>query len=125
GVPYRFFSAGLWDGRGVSMSALSTTTAVLAGFFACAAIHYAVHWWLSRHERVFLVFSVQCALYAPCCLAINAFFQARTIPDSEAALGRFVTLGVIIHILLLHLYAELAGRRDRAFRALVSAVLGV
>ena len=106
------------------MSALSTTNALLAGFFACAAIHYAVHWWLSRHERVLLVFSVQCTLYTVFCLAINAFFRARTISDSQAALDRFVTLGVIIHILLLQLYADLGGRRDGTFRALVSGVLG-
>jgi signal transduction histidine kinase/CheY-like chemotaxis protein len=106
------------------MGAINAMNICLTGFFACAAIHYAVHWWLSRHERVFLVFSIQCALYAVFCPTINAFFQARTIPDSQAALDRFVTLGVIIHVLLLHLYAELAGRRDRSFRALVSGVLG-
>jgi PAS domain S-box-containing protein len=98
--------------------------AVLAGFFACAAIHYAVHWWLSRNERVFLVFSVQCALYSVFCVAISAFFRATTIPDAQAALDRFVTLGVLIHILLLHLYADLGNRRDRVFRGLVTAVLG-
>jgi signal transduction histidine kinase/CheY-like chemotaxis protein len=106
------------------MGALLTTNVWLAGFFACAAIHYTVHWWLSRHERVLLVFSIQCALYALFCPAINAFFRARTIADSQTALNRFVTLGVIIHILLVHLYAELGGRRDRGFRALVSGVLG-
>ena len=106
------------------MDTLITVNAVLAGFFACAAIHYAVHWWLSRHERVFLVFSVQCAVYTVFCLAISAFFRATTIPDAQVTLDRFVTLGVIIHVLLLHLYAELGGRRDRAFRALVTGVLG-
>jgi signal transduction histidine kinase len=106
------------------MGTLVTVNAVLAGFFACAAIHYTVHWSLSRHERVFLVFAIQCALYTVFCLAINAFFQARTIPDSQATLDRFVTLGVIIHVLLLHLYADLGGRRDGTFRALVSGVLG-
>ena len=105
------------------MDTLVTVNAVLAGFFAFAAIHYAVHWWLSRHERVLLVFAVQCAAYAVFCLAINAFFRATTIPDSQAALDRFITLGVIIHVLLLHLYADLGGRRDRAFRALVTGVL--
>ena len=62
------------------MDTLVTVNAVLAGFFACAAIHYAVHWWLSRHERVLLVFSVQCALYAVFCLAISAFFRATDDP---------------------------------------------
>ena len=106
------------------MDKLITVNAVLAGFFACAGIHYAVHWWLSRHERVLLVFSVQCALYTVFCLAISSFFRARTIPDSQVTLDRFVTLGVIIHVLLLQLYADLGGRRDRAFRVLVTGVLG-
>jgi signal transduction histidine kinase/CheY-like chemotaxis protein len=106
------------------MGALVTMNVWLAGFFACAAIHYALHWWLSRHERVLLVFAVECALYALFCFAINAFFRARTIPESQATLGTFVTLGVIIHLLLVHLYAGLGGRRDRAFRAVVSGVLG-
>ena len=105
------------------MDKLITVNAALAGFFACAAIHYAVHWWLSRHERVLLVFSVQCALYTVFCLAISAFFRATTIPNAQATLDRFVTLGVIVHILLLHLYADLGGRRDRRFRALVTGVL--
>ena len=106
------------------MDKLITVNAALAGFFACAAIHYAVHWSLSRHERVLLVFSVQCALYTVFCLAISAFFRAKTILEAQSTLDRFVTLGVIIHILLLHLYAGLGGRRDRAFRALVTGVLG-
>ena len=76
------------------MDTLTTANAVLAGFFACAAIHYAVHWWLSRNERVLLVFSVQCALYTVFCLAISSFFRATTIPDCQATLDRFVTLGV-------------------------------
>ncbi len=105
------------------MDKMITVNAVLAGFFACAAIHYAVHWWLSRHERVLLGFSIQCALYSVFCVAISAFFRATTIPDAQATLDRFVTLGLIIHILLLHLYAELGHRRDRFFRALVTAVL--
>jgi len=98
---------------------LVTVNAVLAGFFAFAAIHYAVQWGLSRHERILLVFSVQCALYAAFSLAISSFFRARTIPDAQATLDRFVTLGVIVHALILQFYAELGGRRDRAFRALV------
>src|SRR4249920_76774 len=106
------------------MDTLSSVNAALAGFFACAAIHYAFHWWPSRDERVLLVFSIQCAMYTIFCLTIAAYFRARTIPDSQAMLDRFVTLGVIVHILLLHLYADLGGRRDRALRALFSGVLG-
>jgi PAS domain S-box-containing protein len=104
---------------------LTTVNAVLGGFFACAAITYAVHWWFSRHERVLLVFWVQCALYAVFCMVITSFFRARTIPEAQANLDRVITLGLIIHILLLHLYADLGGRRDRAFRAFVTGGLAL
>ena len=105
------------------MDTLITVNAGLAGFFAFAAIHYAVHWWLSRHERVLLVFSVQCAVYAVLCLAIISFFRATTIPDAQATLDRVITIGVILHVVLLQFYADLGGRRDRAFRALVTGAL--
>jgi PAS domain S-box-containing protein len=107
---------------------LISVNAVLAGFFAFAAIHYAVHWWFSRYERVFLVFSIQCALYTTFCLARMAFERATTIPDIQTALGRVMTLGPVIHIVLLQFFVCVSGRRDRAFRLLVTTafvVLGV
>ena len=70
------------------------------------------------------MFSVQCALYSIFCPLQSAFFRATTIPDAQVTLNRFMTLGVIIHILLLHLYADLGNRRDRAFRGFVTGVLG-
>jgi PAS domain S-box-containing protein len=105
------------------LATLSGVHACLAGFFACAAIHYAIQWWFSRNERVFLVFSVQCALYTAFCVAIVGFFSARTISDIQAALDRFVTLGVLVHAVVLKFYAYLGNRRDRAFHALVTGLL--
>jgi signal transduction histidine kinase/CheY-like chemotaxis protein len=105
------------------MDRLITVNAILAGFFACAAIHFAVHWWLSRHERVLLVFSVQCATYTVFCLAITSFFRARTIPESQAALDWLMTVAMLCHALLLQFFADLGGRRDRVFRALVTGLL--
>ena len=103
----------------------SSINAWLSGFFACLALHYAVHWWLSRHERVFLVFSIQCAMYTVFCLMIGSFFRATTVPDAQATLDHFVTIGVMIHVVLLQVYAEIGGRRDRAFRTLVMGALTV
>jgi len=91
--------------------------------FAFAAIHYAVQWSLSRSERVLLVFSIQCAMYTVFSVAIVAFFRARTVADAQTALGRFVTIGVLTHAVILQLYARLGERRDRAFRALVTGAL--
>jgi PAS domain S-box-containing protein len=107
------------------LDTLVTVNAVLAGVFAFAAIHYAVHWWLSRHERVLLVFSVQCGLFALLGLAMNSFFRATTVADSQAALDRVMTLGGVLYVVMLQFYAELGGRRDRSFRALVTGALAV
>ena len=67
------------------MGNLVTVNAWLAGFFALAAVHYAIQWWFSRHERVLLVFSIQCALYTVFCLAINC---ARPGDDDPRRPGR-------------------------------------
>ena len=96
----------------------------LAGFFAFAAIHSAIFWWLSRKERVLLVFAVQCAVYAVFSVLINSYFRATTIPVMQAWSGRNVSLGMIAHVLVLQFYGELGDRRDRALRALVTGVLG-
>ena len=100
------------------MDTLSSVNVFLAGIFAFAAIHYAVQWWLSRHERVLLVFSLQCAGLTVLCLTLNSYLRARTISDAQFALDGVITIGVILHALYLQLYAHLGGRRDRAFRRL-------
>jgi signal transduction histidine kinase len=105
------------------MDLLATATTWLAGFFIWGAIHYAVKWWFSRHERIFLVVAVQCALYTAFCFEMSAFLRASTIPASQAALDRFVTLGILSHVGFLQIYALVSRRRDLAFRILVTAVL--
>jgi len=110
------------------MSALRSMNGWLAGFFAFAAVHYAIQWWLSRRERVLLVFSIQCALYTAFCSVSVALARATTIPDVQAGLVRVMTLGPLVHVVLLQFYACVSGRRVRAFRALLAAafvVLGV
>jgi hypothetical protein len=110
------------------MVTLSSMNAWLAGFFALAAVHYAIQWWFSRYERVFLVFSIQCALYTAFCWASVALARATTIPDIQAGLVRVMTLGPLVHVVLLQFYVCVSGRRDRAFRAFVTVafvVLGV
>src|SRR5436305_13999339 len=105
------------------MATLTLANAGLAGFFAFAAIHYAVAWSLSRREPVLLVFSVQCGFYAVFCLAISAFFHARTIGASQAAMDRFYSIGIALHAVILESYARLGHRRDRIYRLVVSGTL--
>src|SRR6187399_2788739 len=95
----------------------------LAGAFACAALHYAIHWWGSREERVLLVFSIQCAAYTGYFLEISSYYGATSISECQLALDRFVTFGVLVHAVYLHLYAYLGARRDVAFRTLSTAML--
>ncbi len=105
------------------MNTLTIANAGLSGFFAFAAIHYAVAWSLSRREAALLVFSVQCGLYAVFSLAISAFFHATTIPGSQAAMNRFYSIGITIHAVILESYARLGHRRDRTYRLGVSGTL--
>src|SRR5215831_4512277 len=110
------------------MGALRSMNPWLAGFFAFAAVHYAIQWWFSRSERVLLVFSIQCALYTVFCSVSVALARATTIPDVQAGLVRVMTLGPLVHVALLQFYACVSGRRDRAFHAVLTAafvVLGV
>jgi PAS domain S-box-containing protein len=72
---------------------------------------------------VLLVFSIQCAMYAVFCMAFAAYLRATTVSDVQATHDRFYTIGVLIHALLLQLFAYLGARRDRIFRALVTAPL--
>jgi PAS domain S-box-containing protein len=102
---------------------MSSMNMLLAGVFAFAAIHYALHWWGSRKERALLAFSLQCAAYTGYFVSIAAYFGARTIPECQTALDRFVTFGVLIHAAYLHLYAYLGARRDLTFRLLSTGVL--
>ena len=110
------------------MGALRSMNPWLAGFFAFAAIHYAVQWWFSRSEQLLLVFAIQCALYTVFCSVSVALAGATTIPEVQAGLVRVMTLGPLVHVVLLQFYARVSGRRDRAFRALLTlafVVLGV
>jgi PAS domain S-box-containing protein len=95
----------------------------LAGVFACATLHYSIHWWRSRGERALLAFALQCAAYTGYFLELSAYFGARTIPECQTALNRFVAFGVLIHAAYPHVYAYLGARRDHAFRALGTGVL--
>jgi signal transduction histidine kinase len=104
------------------VDALTIVNASLAGFFAFAATHYAVKWWLSRSERVLLIFAIHCLMFAVFSLAIISYFRARTIPDAQAALSRFVTVGLLNGVVGLEFHACLGNRRGRAFRAIVTAV---
>ena len=102
---------------------MSSVNMWLAGVFACAALHYALHWWRSRNERALLAFSLQCAAYTGYFLELSEYFGATTIPDCQAALNRFVTFGVLIHAAYLQLYVYLGARRDHVFRALSTGLL--
>ena len=51
------------------------------------------------------------------------YLRATTISEVQATHDRFYTVGVLVHALLLQLFACLGARRDRAFRAIVTAPL--
>jgi signal transduction histidine kinase/CheY-like chemotaxis protein len=86
-------------------------------------VHHVILWWHSRKERVLLVFAAQCFTYSAFCLAITAYFQATTIPDIQATLDRFVTIGVLSHVGAFLFYDLLGVRRGRALRVIIIGLL--
>lgn len=97
----------------------------LVGLFAFAALHYAFQWWLSRKERVLLVFAIHCAACALFSCVAVARHLATTTSAMQVRLDWSVTIGVFIHALVLLFYAVLAKRRDVMFCAVVFGVLVV
>jgi PAS domain S-box-containing protein len=105
------------------MNVAYTIDATLMGIFAFATVHYTIQWWLSRRERILLVFAIQCALYSAFTWTMLSRRSATTVSDAQLALDRNVTLGLLVYVVLLHLYALLGNRRDRMFRLIASGVL--
>jgi PAS domain S-box-containing protein len=105
------------------VTTLDLIDACLLGVFAITAIHYALQWWFSRHERVLLVFSVLCAVCTAFTWTMLSRRQATTIEDAQIALDRSMTLAMLVFGVLLQLYADLGKRGDRTFRALVLGML--
>jgi PAS domain S-box-containing protein len=102
---------------------LDLIDACLLGLFGFAAVHYAIQWWLSRNERVLLVFAIQCAAYTAFTLLMITRRHATTLSETQTALDGMMTLAVIVYVVQLQFYAELGNRKDRIFRALVFGVL--
>lgn len=69
------------------------------------------------------MFAVQCLAYVAFCLALVSYFRARTVADTQATLDRFVTIGVLVHVVSVQFYACLSARRDLVLRALVTGPL--
>jgi signal transduction histidine kinase/CheY-like chemotaxis protein len=92
------------------------------GVFGFSSVHYAIQWWFSRDERTFLVFAIGCVLMSAFCWEVAVGLAATSVPESHDALTYGVTLGVLSHVAILHLYAHLANRSDHAFLGVVSAV---
>ncbi|HVZ32153.1 MAG TPA: histidine kinase dimerization/phospho-acceptor domain-containing protein, partial [Polyangiaceae bacterium] len=107
------------------MDTLTLVDEWLAGFFACAAIHYGIHWWYSRKEQLFLALAILCIAYAAFCLQIVSYFRATTFAETQSTLDRFVSIGLLSHALALDFFARVGARRDRSFRILVTGLLGV
>ena len=102
---------------------LRVLDACLAAVLSFAAIHYAIKWWFSRHERILGVFAIQCGVYASFTWTMFLRHGVSSVEDAQTVLDLSVTLGLLGWIVFLQFYALLADRRDMAFRAITSGVL--
>src|ERR1043165_1047545 len=94
----------------------------LAGFFCFAAVHYFWLWCQSRREIVFLVFAVHCALCASIGPFLYALATATTVAACQSALDARTTIGLLIQISTVWIFAIVTEMRSRWFPILVSAV---
>ena len=110
------------------MDLYSAVNAALCGFFGFAAIHYLLQWWLSRAERLLLVFGLFCAACSLFCLPIILLPHATTVQQAQLALTMRGTIGLLADALVPIFLALVGGRRVRivmpaAMVLLIGAVL--
>jgi two-component system cell cycle sensor histidine kinase/response regulator CckA len=88
-------------------------TAACAGFAAFAAVHHLHIWWLSRQERISLLFAAFCTAVALFNTALVAAATATTIAGGQAALDARTSFGIIQYGILLWLIAPITGLRAK------------
>jgi PAS domain S-box-containing protein len=100
-----------------------TLHALLAGFFAFAAVHYFAQWYWSRRESVLALFSLLCALGMGVSLVLFALAQASTIAQAQAALDARTTLALLWVAASLPFISRVTGIRARVFSRTVAGLL--
>jgi signal transduction histidine kinase len=96
---------------------------VFIGFFAFAAIFFAVLWWLARRDAVLLVFAIHCVSCSTLSAVLYALVTAQTVAEGQHALDMRTEIAVLSQISLVWLVSLIAGVRARWFVWSVSAVL--
>ena len=100
-----------------------TLHALLAGFFAFAAVHYFTQWYWSRRESVLALFSLLCALGMGVSLVLFALAQAATIAQAQAALDARTTLALVWVGASLPFISRVTGLRAIAFARTIMGLL--
>jgi PAS domain S-box-containing protein len=103
----------------------SAANAALCGFLGLAAIHFLLQWWLSRAERLLLVFGLFCAACSAFCVPIILLTHAATVRQAQLALTMRGTIGLLANALVPLFLALVGGRRIRiVMPAVIVLVIG-
>lgn len=92
----------------------------LVGFFGFAAVHYFLLWWLSRRERVLLLFSLHCICTAilTCCVVV--LLSSRSFAWSQFALDGRTTVGAVGICTTVWVMSLITGYQPRRYRQFVT-----
>ncbi len=99
------------------------THVAFVGFFLCSALYAVWTWWLSRRQRVLLVFATQCLLCAVMSASYARLASATSVETALMAINGRLTGGLLAMAVTAVLSARLTGLRARAYLWTVSTVL--
>ncbi|MFN7913855.1 MAG: PAS domain S-box protein [Vicinamibacterales bacterium] len=88
---------------------------VFVGFFLCSALYASWTWWLSRRQRVLLLFAAQCLLCAMMSAAFAVLGTAADIQTAISALNVRMASGLLAMIVTAVMASRLTGLRARGY----------
>jgi PAS domain S-box-containing protein len=102
----------------------SIANIALGGFFAFAAIHYLIQWWLSPSERRLLILAVLCAGAAAFCPWPVVLFYTRDPQLAQFALTMRLSLALAVQASCLVFLSHMPGSHGRVLAAVAAFQVG-
>ena len=93
------------------------------GFFLCAALYALWTWWLSRRQRVLVLFAAQCLLCAVMSGAFAVLTTSSDLPAAIFALNVRMVAGLLAMVVTAVLIARITGLKARAYLWTVCSLL--
>ena len=105
------------------MGPLVVINVALVGFMAFAALHYSYLWWLSRRERVLLVFALFSLQVAAESAGVARMLMATSISQVQNAVNVRTSVGILMLPVMTWLVSQISGVPARRFIIFIAIVI--